>query len=112
MFPDDESSPVALGSDSGFVVIEHDINARDDDRAISAVDTASGEMLSANVADWGVTNARNAPDGGAVVVVQRFISGALPSLNVAVTATVVLIASDGSMQEIVLAKHGWFGLPW
>lgn len=112
VFPDDESSPVALGSDSGFVVIEHDINARDDDRAISAVDTASGEMLSANVADWGVTNARNAPDGGAVVVVQRFISGALPSLNVAVTATVVLIASDGSMQEIVLAKHGWFGLPW
>lgn len=28
------------------------------------------------------------------------------------TSIVVLSAEDGTMPEIVLAKHGWFGLPW
>ncbi|MGV2982718.1 PA2928 family protein [Microbacterium sp. AGC85] len=112
VFPGGESTPAPLGEAPGFAVVEHDASARDDDRAISVVDTASGEVLGTNPADWGVTQARNAPDGGAVVVVQRFIRGPLPSLNVPITATVVIVASDGSTREVVLAKHGWFGFSW
>lgn len=29
-----------------------------------------------------------------------------------VTSTLLLISADGAMREIVLAPHGWLGLPW
>lgn len=112
VFPVDETVPAPVGISSGFAVVEHDVSARDGDRAISAVDTATGELLDSNTAEWGVTHARNIPSGGGAVVVDRFLTGVLPSLTVPVTSVVVLIADDGTMQEIVLAKHGWFGLPW
>lgn len=112
VFPDDETTPVPIGSASGFVILEHDVSARDGDRAISIVDSERGELLGSNAAEWGVTHARNAPGGGAAVIVDRFLPGVLPALTVPVTSVVVLIAEDGTMQEIILAKHGWFGLPW
>ncbi|MDQ0615469.1 hypothetical protein QF046_003110 [Microbacterium sp. W4I4] len=112
VFPEGESRAVALGTDSGYAVIEHDASARDDARAISVVDAVDGALLGTNPAEGGTTHARRGPDGGSVLIVDRYLPGVLPSLSVPVTSVVLLVSPEGSMREVVIAKHGWFGMPW
>lgn len=106
-------TPGKLGSDAGYAVIEHAQSARTEDRQITVVDAVSGEVLGTNPAEGGLVDAATAPSGQAVVIIDRFLPGLLPnSTTTPVTSTVLLISPEGSMREIVLAPHGWLGLPW
>lgn len=112
VFPQGESRADPLGVESGFAVVEHDASARDDARAISVVDTDDGALLSTNPAEGGMTHARRSPVGGAALIVDRYLPGVLPSVSVPVTSVLLLVSPEGSMHEVVIAKHGWFGMPW
>lgn len=112
-FPDLRSTPQPLGTDAGYAVILHAQSARTQAEQITVVDATSGDVLGSNPAEHGLVDAATAPSGQAVVIVDRFLPGVLPPIGATPTAaTVLIIAEDGSMQEIVLAPHGWFGLPW
>lgn len=113
VFPDGHAVSRPLGEDAGFAVVDHAQSARTDDRQISVVDTADGKMLASSPAENGMLDAATAPTGQSVVVTDRFLPGILPSWGTTpVTSTVLLISPKGSMREIVLAPHGWLGLPW
>jgi len=113
VFPDGRAQAQPLGADAGFAVIAHAQNARTEDQQITIVDAASGDVLGSNPAEGGLVDAATGPSGQSVVIVDRFLPGALPSWGTTpVTSTLLLVATDGSMREIVLAPHGWFGLPW
>ncbi|MGO2684007.1 MAG: PA2928 family protein [Microbacterium sp.] len=113
VFPDGKAVAEPLGTRGGYAVVDHARNARTDDRQITVVDAVSGEVLGSNPAEGGLVDAATAPSGQAVVIVDRFLPGVLPSWGTTpVTSTLLFIAADGSMREIVLAPHGWLGLPW
>lgn len=102
-----------LGAAEGYTVVDHAQSARTDDRQITVVDAISGEVLGSSPAEGGLFDAAIAPSGQAVVIVDRFLPGVLPSWGTTpVTASVLLISPEGSLREIVLAPHGWVGLPW
>jgi len=80
---------------------------------ITVVDAVSGEVLGSNPAEGGLLDAAIAPAGQSVVLVDRFLPGVLPNwATTPVTTTVLLISPEGELREIVLAPHGWLGLPW
>lgn len=113
VFPDGRIRTEPLGADSGYAVVDHAQSARTDDRQITVMDAGSGEVLGSNPAEGGMVDAATAPSGQAVVVVDRFLPGVLPNWSTTpVTSTLLFISPDGSMREIVLAPHGWLGLPW
>lgn len=113
VFPGGRTIAVPLGTADGYGVVDHAQSARTDDRQISVVDAASGEVLGSSPAEGGLFDAAIAPSGQSVVIVDRFLPGVLPSWGTTpVTASVLLISPEGSMREIVLAPHGWLGLPW
>ncbi len=113
VFPDSSVITAPLGADAGYAVIDHALSARGDDRQISVVDAASGEVLASNPAEAGLVDAATAPSGQSVVVIDRFLPGVLPNWTTTpVTSTLLLVSEDGAMREIVLAPHGWLGLPW
>lgn len=113
VFPDGQARTRPLGTDAGYAVISHQQNAQTEARQLTVVDTDSGEVLGSNPAEDELIDAATAPSGQSVVIVDRFLPGVLPNLSTTpVTSTLLLIAEDGSMREVVLAPHGWFGLPW
>lgn len=113
VFPDGRTVAEPLGAGAGYAVIDHAQSARTDDRQITVVDAAGGEVLASHPAEGGLVDAAMAPSGQAVVIVNRFLPGVLPSwITTPVTSTLLIIAPNGSMREIVLAPHGWLGLPW
>lgn len=112
VFPDGRTRTEPLGASSGYAVVDYAQRARTDDRQITVVDAGTGEVLGSNAAEGGMVDAATAPSGQAVVV-DRFLPGALPNWSTTpVTSTLFFISSEGSMREIVLAPHGWLGLPW
>lgn len=113
VFPAGSTQTHPLGADAGYAVIAHAQSARTEEQQITVVDAESGDVLGSSPAEDGFVDAAIAPTGQSVVIVDRYLPGVLPSLGTTpVTATLLFIASDGSMREVVLAPHGWFGLPW
>jgi len=113
VFPDGRVLAEPLGAEAGYAVIDHSQSARTGDRQITVVDAVSGEVLGSNPAEGGLVDAATAPSGQAVVIVDRFLPGVLPNWTTTpVTSTLLLVSPEGSMQEVVLAPHGWLGLPW
>lgn len=113
VFPDGHTVTRPLGEGAGFAVIDHAQSARTDERRISIVDAVDGTLLASSPAENGMFDAATAPSGQSVVVTDRFLPGILPSWGTTpVTSTVLIISTEGALREIVLAPHGWLGLPW
>jgi len=113
VFPDGRVIAEPLGAETGHAVIDHAQSARTDERQITVVDAFSGEVLGSNPAEGGLVDAATAPSGQGVVIIDRFLPGVLPNWSTTpVTSTLLLISTSGAVREIVLAPHGWLGLPW
>lgn len=109
VFPDGTIATRTVEAD-GRIIVGHKSAT---DSVFSVVDTTSGEALSTSSPIVMTTDAAVSPSGRIAVVAQRDLTGVAPAVQGRTKSFVVYTVDvDGTMRELVLAPHGWFGLPW
>jgi len=84
---------------------------RDDD-TVTVVDTEDGAEIDTSSPVLEVVSGAASPEGRFAFIRQRDLSDIAPAVRGQSSSVLYTVGQDGTIHEVILGRHGWFGRPW